>query len=184
VSPQCGCAEGKTCDVVDQRGSARCVSAGSVAMGHPCEASGDCALGLTCVFGTCHAFCNDPGQACGEPGTGDCAQVKTTDGDDVPNLMVCRVACEPYDEASCGAAVCNVDPQGKTECQAGGSREEGEECSPTDTCGPGLGCVTADKKSSCKRWCRLGGSDCGADKSCNGFSPELVVNGVPYGACS
>ncbi len=186
VSPQCGCSDGRTCDVVDLKGNARCVKAGEVPMGHPCGATAnECAAGLTCMFGTCHAFCNNPGGACSQPGTGACVQVKTTDGADVPNLTVCRIACEPADPNSCGGAACIIDVNGNTECQtAGGSKAEGENCSG-DECGPGLGCVTgADKKSTCKRWCRLSEDDCGTGKSCRGFSPEVLVRGVAYGSCN
>lgn len=184
VSPQCGCAEGKTCDVVSMGGSARCVSAGTNPMGHPCSATAECAVGMTCIFGTCHAFCGNPGDACSQPGTGPCVQVQTTEGKDVPNLAVCRVACEPHDPATCGGAVCLIDPDGNTECQTGGSRAEGETCSPEDTCGPGLGCVTAGDTSTCRRWCRLGETDCGGGKVCTGFDPEILVRGTAYGSCN
>lgn len=184
VAPQCGCSEGRTCDVVDANGNARCVKAGDAPMGHPCTSTAACAVGMTCVFGTCHAFCNDPGGACSQPGTGACVQVKTTEGADVPNLAVCRVACEPHDPASCGGAVCIIDPDGNTECQTGGSAKEGETCSPENECGPGLGCVTSGDKSTCKQWCRLAEDDCSSGKACTGFSPEVLVRGAAYGACS
>ena len=184
VSPQCGCAAGKTCDVVSTGGSARCVSAGTKPMGHPCSATAECAVGMTCVFGTCHAFCSKDGEQCSQPGTGACTQVKTTEGKDVPNLAVCRVACEPYDPGTCGGAVCIIDGDGNTECQSGGSRAEGETCSPEEECGPGLGCVTTEDKSTCRRWCRLGENDCGGDKVCTGFDPEIVVRDTAYGSCN
>jgi len=190
VSPQCGCASGKTCDVVDVVGNARCVTAGTSPMGHACGGSADCAVGLTCVFGTCHAFCNNPGNACAQPGTGACVQVTSMEGDDVPNLAVCRIACAPHDPASCGGsteagpAVCHVDGEGNTECQSGGSRTEGDTCSPTDECGPGLACVSSKESSTCKRWCRVGEKDCGSDASCAAFSPAVNVRGVAYGSCS
>ena len=185
VAPQCGCSEGRTCDVVDALGNARCVKAGDAPMGHPCGSTTECAAGMTCVFGTCHAFCNNPGDACSQPGTGACVQVKTTDGADVPNLAVCRVACAPHDPASCGGAVCIIDQDGNTECQSGGgSRKEGETCSPEEQCGPGLGCVTSEDESTCRRWCRLAEDDCGAGQACTGFSPEVLVRGEAYGACS
>ena len=184
VAPQCGCAEGKTCDVVSMGGSARCVSAGTNAMGHPCSATAECAVGMTCIFGTCHAFCDNPGGACSQPGTGACAQVQTTEGKDVPNLAVCRVACEPHDPATCGGAVCIIDRDGNTECQTGGTRAEGETCTPEDECGPGLGCVRSEDKSTCRRWCRLGENDCGSGKVCSGFDPEVLVRGTAYGSCN
>lgn len=184
VAPQCGCSEGKTCDVVDSDGNARCVKAGKTPMGHPCTSTAACATGMTCIFGTCHAFCNNPGDSCSLAGTGACVQVKTTEGAPVPNLAVCRVACAPHDPASCGGALCIIDQDGNTECQSGGSRKEGEACSPEEECGPGLGCVTSGEKSTCRRWCRLAEDDCGPEHACTGFSPEVLVRGEPYGACS
>src|SRR5262249_55012591 len=102
IAPQCGCAPTQTCDIVNSKGSAACITAGNAPMGQPCTASSGCAIGLTCMFGTCHAFCNDSSKPCTQPGTGSCVQVTTEDGKDVPNLTVCRVACAPHDPNSCG----------------------------------------------------------------------------------
>ena len=188
VSPQCGCDAGKTCDVVDSVGTARCVTAGSAPMGHPCTASADCTTGLTCIFGICHAFCSDPTKPCSQPKTGACSQIQTMEGAEIPNLAICRVACEPHDKTSCGGTtaegtgVCRVDVNGETECQSGGSQNEGETCSPTEECGPGLVCTSSASSSTCKRWCRVGQNDCGSAK-CMGFASEINVRGVVYGHC-
>jgi hypothetical protein len=190
VSPQCGCAPTETCDIVDTYGTAKCVPAGDARMGHPCETTDGCALGLTCIFGICHAFCDDPTTTCSQPGTGSCVQIKSTSGDDVPNLAICRIECDLADPMSCGGTtsagvgVCRVDDKGETECQSGGTQKENETCSPTEECGPGLGCTSSGSKSTCKRWCRVGQDDCGAGKKCNGFAPEVRVRDVVYGACS
>ncbi|MBX3204596.1 MAG: hypothetical protein KF764_05975 [Labilithrix sp.] len=189
VVPQCGCAPTHTCDVVDSKGTARCITAGKAPMGHPCTATAGCALGLTCIFGTCHAFCNDATKACTQPGTGACAQITAQGGAAVPNLAICRVACALHDPSSCGGntnagiGVCYVDDQNGTDCQEGGSRAEGQTCSPSDACGPGLVCTTTNSVSTCKRWCRVGQNDCGGNRTCTGFSPEVKVGDVVYGAC-
>jgi hypothetical protein len=189
ISPQCGCAPTHTCDVVDSDGNAQCITAGKAPMGHPCTATAGCALGLTCIFGTCHAFCNDPTKACTQPGAGACAQVSTANGTPVPNLAICRVACALHDPTSCGGktnagiGVCFVDDEGGTDCQEGGSRNDGQSCSQTEGCGPGLVCVTQSTTSTCKRWCRVGQNDCGGSKTCTGFSTPVKVGDVTYGAC-
>ncbi|MBX3206774.1 MAG: hypothetical protein KF764_17015 [Labilithrix sp.] len=189
VSPQCGCASEQTCDVVDTNGHSRCVTAGNAPMGHPCTTSAGCAVGLTCTFGICHAFCNDPTKACSQPKTGACAQIRTTEGADIPNLAICRVACDPHDETSCGGTTpagtgsCRVDDKGNTECQAGGTRRAGETCSPTEECGPALVCTTSSAGSTCKRWCRVGRTDCADGKTCAAFASEVNVRGVVYGHC-
>jgi hypothetical protein len=157
-------------------------------MGHPCTATAGCALGLTCIFGTCHAYCDEK-QACSEGGTGACVQIETASGAAVPNLRICRVACALHDPASCGGktnagiGVCYVDDNGATDCQEGGPRTENQTCSATQACGPGLVCTTSSSSSTCKRWCRVGQKDCGTGKTCTGFSTEVKVGDVVYGAC-
>jgi hypothetical protein len=189
VVPQCGCAAGHTCDVTDTKGTTSCITAGNAPMGQPCTATAGCALGLTCIFGTCHAFCDDPTSACTQPGTGACSQIKMQNDTAVPNLAVCRVACAPHDPASCGGktnagiGVCFVDDDGGTDCQAGGSRAEHQTCSPTDECGPALVCTTVSAASTCKRWCRVGQNDCGTGKTCTGFQTAVTIGTVEYGAC-
>jgi len=188
VAAQCGCAPTHTCDVADGSGATRCVTAGTAPMGHPCTATAGCALGLTCLFGTCHAFC-DANKACPQPGAGACVQLETPTNTPIPNLAVCRVACELHDPASCGGktnagiGVCYVDDEGSTDCQEGGPRTENQTCSETQACGPGLVCTTSSSSSTCKRWCRVGQNDCGSGRTCTGFSTEVKVGGVVYGAC-
>jgi hypothetical protein len=187
-SPQCGCSPTQTCDIVNTKGTTACVTAGNAPMGKPCTATAGCALGLTCLFGTCHAFCDAKG-TCSQPGAGACLQVQTEDGADVPNLRVCQVACELQDPNSCGGktnagvGACYSDGKGGTDCQEGGTHAENEKCSQEDKCGPGLVCVNTSSSSSCKRWCRLGHNDCGGTAKCAGFSNEVKVGNVVYGAC-
>lgn len=188
VAPQCGCAQTHTCDVVDAKGSVDCITAGNAPMGHPCTATAGCALGLTCVFGTCHAFC-DEAKTCSQNGTGTCVQVKAPGGVSVPNFAVCRVACELHDPMSCygktnaGVGVCFVDGQGATDCQAGGTRSVNQTCTAPDDCGPGLVCATTSSSTTCRRWCRVGENDCGAGKTCTGLKTEVKVGEVVYGTC-
>jgi hypothetical protein len=191
--PQCGCAATETCDVTDGAGNVACVPSGKAAQGFPCTGTQGCARGLTCVFGTCHAFCDKPGSACSLPGTGDCLQVKGQGGAAIPNFGVCLVKCDLRDPLACGGTtaagtgVCLVDDKGATDCQEGGTRTENQSCSPTDDCGPALVCVSITQSgvttSSCKKWCRVGTADCGAGKTCGGFSTKVLVGGVEYGAC-
>lgn len=189
VAPQCGCTGTETCDVQDSAGNVACITAGKGAMGVPCATSAGCARGLTCVFGTCHELCGNPGGKCTSPKTSDCIQVKNTGGAAVPNLAVCLVACDLRDATACGGTtgvgtgVCMVDDKGVTDCQAGGTKTAGQTCSPTDDCGPALVCVTSGANSTCRKWCRVGVSaDCGG-AACNGFSTKVMVGATEYGAC-
>ena len=189
--PQCGCTLAETCDVDDGSGNVSCVTAGKAPMGGACIATPGCAKGLTCVFGTCHAFCDNPGSACTVAKTGGCIQVKNTGGTAIPNLSVCRVACDLRDVNACGGTtaagtgVCMVDDTGVTDCAKGGTRTVTQACTPTDDCGPGLVCTTSGTGTagSCKKWCRVGTNDCGGTTACNGFQTKVMVGGVEHGAC-
>ncbi len=191
VAPQCGCPADQTCDVPDATGTAVCTWAGEVAMGKPCGTTSDCTRGLTCIFGSCHAFCDNPGSPCTSPGTGACEQIKTTEGTDVPNLAICRIACSPHDPLSCGGSTpqgigaCYADGKGGSDCQTGSAKVEGDDCSSKEPCGPGFVCTSARgaAKSTCKKWCRVGQQDCGTGKTCNGFDPSVKIGDVVYGAC-
>lgn len=191
TSPQCGCAKNETCDVRDDDGNTACVPAGKAPMGHACTATVGCQVGLTCVFGTCHAFCETPGSACTLPGTGQCTQLTTFEGDPLANLTVCTVKCAPHDANACGGitnagvGACVVDEVGATDCQAGGKVAENQTCADASECGPGLVCITPNGSptSVCKRWCRVGqNADCGG-QMCRGFATEIKVGDVVYGAC-
>lgn len=191
--PQCGCTATETCDVQDASGDVACVTAGTAAMGKPCTSTAGCAVGLTCVFGTCHAFCDAPGSACSgaSSGTGSCIAVQNGSGAAIPSFDVCLVKCDLRDANACGGTTaagtgaCVVDSGGNTDCQAApGTHKVNETCTPSDDCGPGLVCVgPSGGTSSCKAWCRVGTTDCGAGKTCTGFQTKLVVDGVEYGAC-
>jgi hypothetical protein len=192
VVPQCGCAATETCDVIDAKGNVGCVAAGKAPMGYPCTSTPGCKQGLLCVFGTCHAPCNNPGSACTVAGTGACLQVNATGGVAIPNLAVCLVACDPVSTTSCGGktnagtGVCLVGNDGTTDCQEGGSVAENGACSPQAECGPGLVCIKpATGTDTCKRWCRVaqGKTDCGGSADCRGFQTKIMVGSVEYGAC-
>lgn len=189
--PQCGCTLAETCDVEDSSGNVGCITAGKAAMGAPCVATAGCALGLSCVFGTCHAFCDNPGSACTAPKTGACIQVKSAASAPIPNFTVCRVACDLRDVSACGGTtaagtgVCMVDDSGATDCSMGGTRTVNQSCTPTDECGPGLVCTLTGTATtgSCKKWCRVGKTDCGGTTVCSGFQTKVMVAGVEHGVC-
>lgn len=188
--PQCGCTLAETCDVEDSSGNVGCIVAGKAPMGAPCIATAGCAIGLSCVFGTCHAFCDNPGSACTAPKTGGCIQVNASGGTPIPNYTVCRVACDLRDVNACGGTtaagtgVCMED-NGTTDCAAGGTRTVNQSCGPTEECGPGLVCTLTGSATtgSCKKWCRVGKTDCGGTTVCSGFQTKVIVAGVEHGVC-
>ncbi|HSO35265.1 MAG TPA: hypothetical protein VLT33_22205 [Labilithrix sp.] len=190
LAPQCGCTLAETCEVQDGTGNVDCVTAGLAAMGAACVNTSGCARGLTCMYGTCHAYCDNPGSACKLPKTGGCEQVKNSGGTAVPNLSICRVACELRDVTACGASgsagtgVCQVDSAGNTDCVKGGTRAVGQVCTPTDDCGPGLVCAgNATSGNTCRKWCRVGTNDCGGAVACTSFTTKVMVGAVEYAGC-
>lgn len=191
VSPQCGCTLAQTCDVPDSTGNAQCVIAGTAPMGSPCVATAGCAVGLTCLFGTCHAFCGNPGSACTLAKTGSCVQVKDSASAPVPNLSVCRIACDLRDANACGgttaagSGACVLDDNNETDCATAGTGTLNGTCSDSIQCGPALVCTVAGGAATgtCKKWCRVSTNDCGGTTVCGGFATKLMVGAVEYGAC-
>ncbi len=191
VAPQCGCTLAQTCDVPDSSGNAECVVAGTAKMGAPCVATAGCAVGLTCLFGTCHAFCGNPGSACNVASTGSCVQVKDTASKPVPNLSVCRIACDLRDANSCGgttaagSGACVLDDKNETDCATAGTAALNGSCGGAVECAAALVCVVTGSATtgSCKKWCHVGTSDCGGTTACGAFGTPLMVGGVQYGAC-
>lgn len=188
VVDQCGCNATQTCDVKDTAGNVECVAAGTAGMGRACTSTAGCEKGLTCVFGTCHAFCSN---TCSIPGTNTCYQVQQGTAA-VPNFKVCQVTCDLRDANSCGGtnaagpAACVPDGAGATDCESAGTAAVNQTCSGTasaPSCAPGLTCVKLSNTSNqCKRWCRVGTSDCGSS-TCTGFSTKIKVGTVEYGVC-
>ena len=190
--PQCGCTTTETCDVADQAGNVECVTAGKAVMGNPCVATAGCARGLTCMFGTCHAYCNTPGSACTEPNTNGCLQVKGSNDAGIPNLAVCQVKCDLRDAVGCGGTtpagtgLCIVDDKGTTDCvNVASPKPQGAACAPTDDCAPSTVCVTTGgaPNGTCRKWCRVGTTDCGGAVACPSFGTKVFVGTQEYGAC-
>lgn len=189
---QCGCTLAQTCDIADGAGAVACVTAGLAAMGAACVNTSGCARGLTCVFGTCHAFCGNAGSACTLAGTGGCEQVKDSTGASLPNFQVCRVSCDLRNVSGCGTSgaagtgVCMVDDLGNTDCIGvdGTVRTAGQTCSDTQECGPGTVCAsTGSSGNTCHKWCKVGSTDCGGSVQCLSFSTPVKVGTDTFGVC-
>lgn len=189
--PQCGCASSETCDIADLSGNVGCVAFGKADAGLPCTTTSGCAKGLTCVFGTCHAFCKVGGDSCAN---GSCVALSASDDVPIPNFEVCTKRCDLRDPSACGGVtpagtgVCSIDGAGSTDCVAGGNLTEKQPCSETESCGPTLVCITLkqgnETTSECRRWCRVGTNDCGGTSVCQGFSTKEMVDGIEFGICS
>jgi hypothetical protein len=180
VDPQCGCPTGDKCDIAGSA-TAACVTAGTAAEGANCSLNTDCAAGLTCLGGVCHAFCPTADVAC--PG-GECVQA----GEGQPQDLVCLISCGPAPETCKAGQTCEVATLTATgafvsDCETPGTVAAGGTCTGNSDCGAGLGCI--GMPSTCLQWCQLSPSPttCTSGAACTGFNTPLVLNGITYGAC-
>lgn len=163
--------------------------AGSKTAGQSCKDLGECAKGLTCVFGACQSFCASPGD-CPKAGS-SCLPVlyydsatKTTKA--IPGFTTCAAPCDPLTPSKvCGAgANCLFADPTHTTCSGGGTGIGAAACSSTNpfSCAPGYLCLSTNE---CRRWCRIGFSgDCPSGKTCGALTDHPKLSGVEYGVCS
>lgn len=184
LDPQCGCGA-DTCDIdyAALNGETKCVTAGSGGAGTACDKTvGECAAGLTCVWGVCRPFCSTDGADCGKPGTNKCVQLTDSQSKPILNLLICRLNCSLDDTGqSCGGSGrgCVFIANDVTDC-----RDESQYGTTTCTqnapfCGAGYVCLT---NNQCAKWCDINAPNCGP-KTCNPLQTPPVVNGKTYGVC-
>ncbi len=197
VAPQCGCALTETCDVQDNAGNVNCIAAGTAGPGKSCTTTAGCALGSTCIGNACKPYCpagtstDGGGGACGLTGTSTCVQIGAA-STPIPNLKVCRAACDLTNATSCDQANaipglvigCDLDSTNQPDCFKTNSNMGS--CLSDGICAPAYVCATLanDAGSACKKWCKVGpkSATCGG-VDCPSFGPKILVNGVEYGAC-
>lgn len=185
VYPQCDCSGSQTCEV-DQtalNGSSSCVPAGNKPIGGACTATASqCAAGLTCIWGQCHAYCGTDGAACTNPNTNACVNLTDSNTNPIPNLLICHNDCELADPNSCGGGGegCIYFDVDKVDCYPVGTTTAS--CNATTSiCPAGQVCLTDQTSYFCLPWCRVGQNDCKSG-TCNDLAGP-TVNGVTYGYC-
>jgi len=169
------------CDVTGGAGITECESAGSGKEYTACGATPQCKVGLTCMDGACKSMCNTAADC---PGAGRTCQQVYYEGFPVTGWLVCSSACDPTNPTACGTGLtCLASSATATDCvgPAGTGIGPGS-CGPGLPCAPGYVCMLGAASYDCKKWCRIGGSDCAAGETCGGAT--VTVNGVSYGACS
>lgn len=184
VYPQCDCSGTQTCEV-DQTaldGTSSCITAGSKGIGQACTATvGQCAPGLTCIWGQCHAYCGTEGTLCTQANTNSCINLTDNNQQPIPNLLICHNDCELSDPNSCGGGAegCVYFDTDQVDCYPVGTTAN---CNATTSfCPSGQVCLTDQTSYFCLPWCRVGQNDCKTG-TCNALS-TTVVNGVTYGYC-
>jgi hypothetical protein len=168
-----------------------CTSPGTQPPGAIC--SDDCELGSACFTFAC-----DPGPAvrtclrscttdadCGE---GRCATAVPCSGQSTP-YRTCTRPCDPLGPATSGCASglrCFLFGNEVPDCDCVGTRRtgvDGTPCADSDTCAPGLYCVSMGGAKACRSLCRLDGSatPCAGGRAC----ARLMDPGgfTTYGAC-
>ncbi len=188
VEPQCGCGPGDACYLA-MDGSVSCQPPGVGGDGDPCSRASDCLPGFGCLdisldatqpdtrcAALCHAgsdclrhVCSEPLTGMGEP-IGRCASVCS---------LVSPTNC-PRGET---CALYTASGRLWTECASHpGTGAQGDRCGALGECGIGLLCVTTSTGSRCAEWCTTS-SDCAGALQCVPLMPEIVLDGVTFGAC-
>ncbi len=187
VYPQCDCGANQTCEVDQTKldGSSACVQAGSTQLGGACTATANqCAAGLTCIWGQCHAYCGQDGALCTVTNTNYCVNLTDQNTNPIPNLLVCHNDCELADPNSCGGngEGCVFFKTDQVDCYPVGTSTA--TCNATTSiCPPGGVCLTDQTNYFCLPWCRIGGNDC-TSGTCNSLGTSApMVNGQEYGYC-
>jgi hypothetical protein len=187
LAPQCGCASGQTCTVVNSAsGAVGCVTAGSGGLGAACLSSGNCEAGLTCAGGVCRPYCASPGSDC--PGTelGECIQAVDRDGGATPNLRICLVNCDlATPSGRCGSGMrCTYFETDSVDCRVEGDGTQGDSCAGESDCASGYGCSPGLLRAVCERYCQVGGtSNCPSGTTCTPLLTPRRVGGVHFGTC-
>ena len=160
LAPQCGCLTNETCDVtIAETGATSCVAAGSATLGRPCKATGDCLVGLTCLYGACRPYCTTARSPCATAGTELCVEHLDANNKPAPNMDVCTITCDPRNpSAVCGTNTCiwfptYYAPAKVSDCNFPGTKTLMQACTDDFDCGVGLACVTDPTKGKvCERW--------------------------------
>jgi hypothetical protein len=185
VYPQCDCGASQTCEVDQTKldGSSSCVPAGSKGIGQSCTATANqCATGLTCIWGQCHAYCGSEGTMCTQANTNGCINLTDNSQNKIPNLLICHNDCQLEDPNSCGGGGegCLYFDVDNVDCYPVGTSTA--TCNATSSlCPAGQVCLTDQTNYFCLPWCRVGQNDCKTG-TCNTLS-TIVVNNVTYGYC-
>ncbi|MGZ3449133.1 MAG: hypothetical protein ACXVEF_06015 [Polyangiales bacterium] len=158
---------------------------GTKPVGSSCTAIGDCVAGAICDHGVCSQWCRAGGSDCGAGET--CALYKTTVKDSTGASTQwgrCVKTCEPTNASSCGTkGSCQVFGSGAdayTDCVPAGVATVNGKCTERTDCAAGGVCSSV---SLCKKYCRVGTSDCGAG-TCLAYTDHPKIAGVEYGTCA
>jgi hypothetical protein len=184
------CAPGQTCIVGCKRDNSTagmCVMAGNKAPGAACN--DDCVLGAECFTFNCTA---GPVRAClrlckddGECAPSRCSTIVPCGTQNTP-YKTCGIACDPVGAATTGCApglACFLFAGESPDCDCPGGKRTGDDgtpCQDSDTCKPGMFCVSMAGAKTCRPLCRLDAPQCAAGHTCTHLiDPDYKT----FGAC-
>jgi hypothetical protein len=207
ASPQC--ATGQTCQVDCTAQQNECVTGGAMPAGATCQSTADCAPGtqcfdytsLGCAIKICLRFCGS-GADCttfgaGGPGPGSFCRAPVVCAGGTTAYHSCTFNCDPTASAApngggCPSGLACLMPASmdQVDCAcAGPSRtgREGNSCSTSVACAPGLICNAMGGAQSCRPVCRCDANagSCTAANDCPtaGTHCTPVTNQTLYGIC-
>jgi hypothetical protein len=206
--PPTSCGANMTCSINCMSGMGECIASGSVPPGQACQNNNDCMPGsqcfdynsLGCNVHLCLQFCASKDQ-CAQPGDGGvgpgslCAGPVQCGGVDT-GYHTCTFSCDPRAAAiSAGQVGCPtglaclvVGGMDQVDCscaEASRTKTEGQSCSKSSECAPGLICNTTTQ--TCRTICRCNASgttcttnagDCPGSETCRALSNDTI-----YGIC-
>jgi hypothetical protein len=191
--PATACGAGQTCVVAcrpDDSNVGMCQVAGSKPPGALC--SDDCQQGSECFAFTCGGapvrsclrLCSVDADCGGE---GRCVTAVPC-GAKTTIYRTCSRPCDPVAPASSGCAPglsCFLFDSELTDCDCVGAQRTGDDgapCNSSDSCRPGLFCVSMGGAKACRPLCRLDGTSapCAGGRVCAKLvDPAFTI----YGAC-
>ncbi len=202
VSPQGVCGPGLTCNpagtttncagpVGTGMGPGKCGSGGLLcAPGYDCLSYAYTTSSGTVDEYTCEHWCRI--------GAADCTSPELCTGFAPPITVqqvtygTCAAGCDLINPSTCpSGSICDwfIDPNNAdyADCVPSSGTHVGTGgCNTTQSildCAPGYTCVVNGSSYDCQQWCRIGGSDCPAGKTCMMLTSPPIIKGVTYGVC-
>jgi hypothetical protein len=187
------CTGGAGCFVSCTSGvaSVSCQPAGIVEVGKACTRSTDCVPGADCLTTTCadaskRLFCVRHCRTNDDCGGGTARCLARVCGNTAVPYGSCTISCDPRGAATTGCpdgTVCTLYPGELSDCSCRGAAQkgaDGEVCTSSLDCQPGLSCVVEAGRKICRPLCRLDApTTCGMGRTCTPLSDQRI-----YGACT
>jgi hypothetical protein len=168
-----------------------CGPVGTVLVGQPCTAVGDCAPGAscqgnTCADGTTRGLCVRRCKTNADCGGGGAFCENSACGGKVIPYGTCTESCDPRGDGTTGCPaglLCLLGPGDLTDCRCRFATQigaDGAACQRGDDCQPGLSCFLEGASRVCRPVCRLDApGTCPPGRTCTPAPDQRI-----HGSCS